>query len=187
MNKPPRESIVVTIGYRDSLVTVQHNGAILWKSKFGFGVVDWVIAMLDHVRTTQGLQVGRYTAEKIILCGDFLATSDADGEFLASGRVLASGEPQSIVLSTMIIANIMRARIHFLVDSLAQVLRRPPYEDAVPMGAKAQLPDEFLPMLDTHGIVLDGEYARIRGLDTVIQEALKLRVYVDRDAPPDLV
>jgi len=178
----PRESIVVTIGYRDSLVTVQHNGAILWGSKFGFGVVDWVFSLVDHLRTERNLLVGRTVVESVITqCGGLLVESETEWSMEIHGRNAVTGEPDWRMVFYVEVASVMNAHVLFLTDSLKQILRRPPHRKYSEDYNPRRLPDIYMRALNRHGIVLDGEYADTRGLDRVLQAALKLRVRVERD------
>jgi len=182
MNELSRESIVVSIGYQKTELTVQQNNRVLWRCGYSsFGMVDAVIGWMFYLRLKRDLEVGRVSAEELILKAELAESPDEDHrpKPRIAGLSLISMLPQAIEFSQSEIRHLMKSNIDSLTDMLRQAFRIAPWGE---IEFSWKLPDKYLPAL-SQGILRTGEYAHLSGLDRVLQEGLQLPVRVEPIAP----
>src|SRR5258708_9600096 len=58
---------VISVNFRETEVTARRNGEVIWRSGYGDGGVDWIIAFMGYMRSKHDLLIGRRTSEKAIV------------------------------------------------------------------------------------------------------------------------
>jgi rod shape-determining protein MreB len=112
------------------------------------------------------LLVGERTAENIkIAIGGVIEGNPMESE--VRGRDLVTGLPRQVIVTDSDIREAIMPSIISLVDGIKEVLET--------------TPPELLSDIIHRGLVLSGGGALLRGLDVMLQNALKIPIYVAED------
>jgi len=120
----------------------------------------------NYMKDEFKLLIGERTAENIkIAIGSVLEGSPMEAE--VRGRDLVTGLPRQVIVTDSDIREAIMPSILGLVDGIKEVLET--------------TPPELLSDIIRQGLVLSGGGALLRGLDVMIQNVLKIPVYVAED------
>ncbi|HLP86711.1 MAG TPA: rod shape-determining protein [Candidatus Paceibacterota bacterium] len=122
--------------------------------------------IMNYMRDEFKLLIGERTAENIkIAIGSVIEGNPMEAE--VRGRDLVTGLPRQVIVTDSDIREAIMPSILSLVDGIKEVLET--------------TPPELLSDIIHRGLVLSGGGALLRGLDTLIQNALKIPIYVAED------
>ncbi len=122
--------------------------------------------IMNYMKDEFKLLIGEKTAENVkIAIGSVLENDAMEAE--VRGRDLVTGLPRQVIVTDSDIREAIMPSIHSLVDGIKEVLET--------------TPPELLSDIMHRGLVLSGGGALLRGLDTLLQNALKIPIYVAED------
>jgi len=122
--------------------------------------------IVNYMRDEFKLLVGERTAENIkIAIGSVLEGEPLEAE--VRGRDLVTGLPRQVIVTDSDIREAIMPSVLSLVDGIKEVLET--------------TPPELLSDIMNRGLVLSGGGALLRGLDTLIHNAIKIPVYIAED------
>ncbi|HXE72213.1 MAG TPA: rod shape-determining protein, partial [Candidatus Nitrosotenuis sp.] len=163
----PEGKMVVDIGGGTSDVAVVASGGMVVSEaiRAGGNALDEAIARL--VRRKYNLMIGERTAEalKIALGSAFPGSEPQRMEI--SGRDLVDGLPRGVVISDEEVREAVEEPVLALVEAVKRVLER--------------TPPELSADLLSHGIVLTGGGAQLRGLDQLLARTTGVPVRLAQD------
>jgi rod shape-determining protein MreB len=122
--------------------------------------------IVNYMKDEFKLLVGERTAENIkIAIGSVMEGNPMEAE--VRGRDLVTGLPRQVIVTDSDIREAIMPSVISLVDGVKEVLET--------------TPPELLSDIIHRGLVLSGGGALLRGLDTMIQNVLKIPIYVAED------
>jgi len=164
--KDPVGSMVVDIGGGTTDIAVISLGGIVRSKNLKIAGDKLNSDILTYLRDEFKLLIGEKTAENVkIAIGTVISGNFMEAE--VRGRDLVTGLPREVIVTDGDIREAMSASIANLVDGIKEVLET--------------TPPEILADVMHRGIVLAGGGALIQGLDVLLQNALKIPVYVAED------
>lgn len=168
----PTGAMVVDIGGGTSEVAVISYGDIVTSRSVRVAGDDFDEAITEYIRKNHNLLIGERTAEDIKLKIGSAHSYDGEGAMGVKGRDLATGLPKNIEISS---------------EEVREALSRPVSEivEAVKFALEKTPPELAADIID-RGIMLTGGGALLRGLDKVLNEEVKIPVYI-AERPLDCV
>lgn len=122
--------------------------------------------IVNYIKDEFKLLIGERTAENIkIAIGGVLEGSPMEAE--VRGRDLVTGLPRQVIVTDSDIREAIMPSILSLVDGIKEVLET--------------TPPELLSDIINRGLVISGGGALLRGLDTMIQNSIKIPIYIAED------
>jgi len=159
-------SIIVDIGGGTTDVAViSLSGVVRSKNlKIAGDVLNTDI--MNYMRDEFKLLVGERTAENIkIAIGNVLEGNPMEAE--VRGRDLVTGLPRQVIVTDADVREAIMPSVLSLVDGIKEVLET--------------TPPELLSDIIHRGLVLSGGGALLRGLDVMLQNVIKIPIYVAED------
>lgn len=159
-------SVIVDIGGGTTDVAViSLSGVVTSKNlKIAGDLLNANIA--NYMRDEFKLLIGERTAENVkIAIGSVVEGDPIEAE--VRGRDLVTGLPRQVIITDADIREAIMPSIVSLVDGIKEVLET--------------TPPELLSDIIHRGLVLSGGGALLRGLDNMIQDVIKIPVYVAED------
>ncbi|QIK56486.1 rod shape-determining protein [Erysipelothrix sp. HDW6A] len=168
----PQGSMVLDIGGGTTDVAILSLGEIVTSTSLKVAGDRLDSDIIKYVKDTYKLLIGDRTAEEIKthigVAGKDVISELESSTFAVSGRDLVTGLPNTIVLNAEETELAMKESLQDIVRACRTVLE--------------QTPPELSADIVTRGIVLTGGGALLRGLDTLISNALGIPVYVAGNA-----
>jgi rod shape-determining protein MreB len=122
--------------------------------------------IMNYMKDEFKLLIGEKTAENVkIAIGSVLPDNPMEAE--VRGRDLVTGLPRQVIVTDSDIREAIMPSVLSLVDGIKEVLET--------------TPPELLSDVMHRGLVLSGGGALLRGLDTLLQSALKIPIYIAED------
>ena len=122
--------------------------------------------IMNYMKDEFKLLIGEKTAENVKIAIGSVIESDAM-EAEVRGRDLVTGLPRQVIVTDSDIREAIMPSIISLVDGVKEVLET--------------TPPELLSDIMHRGLVLSGGGALLRGLDTLLQNTLKIPIYIAED------
>ncbi len=164
--KEPQGSMIIDIGGGTTDIAVISLGGIVKSKNLKIAGDKLNQDIMTYMRDEFKILIGEKTSEEIkiaigsVLPGEYMETA-------VRGRDLLTGLPREVVVTDSDIRDAISASVKELVDGVKDVLEN--------------TPPEILADVMHRGITLSGGGALLLGLDTLLQSALKLPVYVVDD------
>ena len=164
--KEPIGCMIIDIGGGTTDIAVISLGGIVRSKNLRVAGDKLNSDIITYLKDEFKLLIGEKTAEAVkIAIGSVLEGESVEAE--VRGRDMVTGLPKAVVLTDTDIRESMAPSIAQLIDSVKEVLET--------------TPPEILSDMMHRGIVLVGGGALITGLDTILQNVLKIPVYVAED------
>jgi rod shape-determining protein MreB len=123
--------------------------------------------IISHVRSEFKMLIGEKTAESVKMAIGSVIEEGSHVEAVIRGRDLITGLPREVVITDSDIREAISTSIDTLVESVREVLET--------------TPPEILADIMRSGIVLVGGGAQLKGLDALLTQWLKVKVFVADD------
>jgi rod shape-determining protein MreB len=164
--KDPVGSMIIDIGGGTTDIAVISLGGIVKAKSLKIAGDKLNTDIISYLRDEFKLLIGEKTAESIKMAiGSVIPSTPMEAE--VRGRDLVTGLPREVVVTDSDIREAIGASVGNLVDGIKEVLET--------------TPPEILADVMNRGIVLVGGGALIQGLGTLLQNMLKLPVYIADD------
>lgn len=161
-------SMVVDIGGGTTDIAVISLGGAVVTDSIKVAGNSFDDAIIRYMRKKYNLLIGERTAEDIKINVGTAYPTKEKLTMEVTGRNLISGLPKTITVSSDEVLEALEEALQSIVDTIHGVLERTPPELAADISE--------------NGIVMTGGGSLLRGLDTLLQEMLKLPIYVAEDA-----
>ncbi len=164
--KDPVGSMIIDIGGGTTDVAVISLGGIVKSRNLKIAGDKLNNDIISYMRDEFKLLIGEKTAESVKMA----IASAIQGEYMESyvrGRDLLTGLPREVVVTDSDIREAISLSVAELVDGVKDILET--------------TPPEILSDIMRGGVVLSGGGALLHGLDTLLQNVLKIPVYVVDD------
>ncbi len=164
--KEPIGSLVIDIGGGTTDIAVISLGGIVRSKNLKIAGDKLNNDIISYLRDEFKLLIGEKTAESVkIAIGSVIPTAGLEAQ--VRGRDLVTGLPREVIITDSDIREAISLSIANLVDGVREVLET--------------TPPEILSDVMNRGIILVGGGALIQGLDTYLQNALKIPIYIVED------
>jgi len=164
--KEPVGSMVIDIGGGTTDIAVISLGGIVRSKNLKIAGDCFNADIMTYTRDEFKLLIGEKTAENVkIAIGRVVSGPTLEAEI--RGRDLVTGLPRQIIVTDGDIREAISASVNTLIDGIKEVLE--------------MTPPEILSDIMHRGIVLVGGGGLIQGLDLLLQNVLKIPVYVAPD------
>jgi rod shape-determining protein MreB len=164
--KSPIGSMVIDIGGGTSDIAVISLGGIVKSKNLRIAGDKLNNDIVAYLRSEFKILIGEKTAEEIKI-GVGSVMPDQPMELSVKGRDLVTGLPREVIITDGDVREAMAQSISNLVETVKEVLET--------------TPPEVIADVMQRGIYLVGGGALIRGLDTLLNEELKIPVYIASD------
>lgn len=164
--KEPIGSMIIDIGGGTTDIAVISLGGIVRSKNLKIAGDKFNNDISTYIKDEFKLLIGEKTAENIKLA----ITALIPGTFMEAevrGRDLVTGLPREVIVTDSDVREAIMPSVSILVDGIKEVLET--------------TPPEILADVMYRGIVLTGGGALLRGLDTYLNEALKIPIYIAED------
>lgn len=167
--KDPVGSMVVDIGGGNTDVAVVSLNGIVQSQNLRVAGDTFNQNIISYIRDEFKILVGEKTAEDLKLqIGNVLVSNKKDTvEVPIKGRDLVSGLPREVIITDTDVREAIAVSIDSLIETVKRVLET--------------TPPEILSDVMARGVYLTGGGAHIKGLAEVLEEQLKIPVYVADD------
>lgn len=166
--KDPVGSMVVDIGGGTSDVAVVSLNGIVQSENLRVAGDTFNQNIISYVRDEFKILIGEKTAEYLKLeIGNVATKKGEEKEVAIRGRDLVSGLPREVMVTDSDIREAIAVSVDSLIETIKKVLE--------------STPPEILSDVMQRGVHLVGGGSQIRGLPDVLEEFLKIPVYVAND------
>lgn len=163
----PVGNMVIDIGGGTTDIAVISLGGIVSSKNLRIAGDKLNQDIISYIRNEFKILIGEKTAENIkIKIGSVLPGEESD-EMEVRGRDLITGLPREVVITDSDVREAMSQSIDMLVESVKEVLET--------------TPPEILGDVMRRGIYLVGGGALIKGIDRLINDFLKIPIYIAED------
>ncbi len=159
----------IMIDTRITEVTLKKGDTIEYRSGFGVAGVELNNALIEYLKTHYNLLIGRLTAENIILQYGSVLPLEDEQTTAVQGRDMSSGYPNKATFT----ATEVRLAINDVLDHIVSNVTLSLTYNLNRMSKEIQ--DAVM----TNGIILRGDFGKIKRLDERFQEATGLKVTVE--------
>ncbi len=164
--KEPVGSMIIDLGGGTTDVAVISLGGIVRSKNLKIAGDRFNADITTYVKDEFKLLIGEKTSENIKLAIASLTPTNFM-EATVRGRDLVTGLPREVILTDSDIREALMPSVAILVDGVKEVLET--------------TPPEILSDIMHRGIVLTGGGALLRGLDILLQDMLKIPVFIAED------
>ena len=166
--KEPVGSMVVDIGGGTSDVAVVSLNGIVQSQNLRVAGDAFNQNIISYIRDEFKILIGEKTAEELKLeIGNVLSDKKNSVEVPVKGRDLISGLPREVIITDADIREAISNSIDSLIETIKSVLET--------------TPPEVLSDVMSRGVYVSGGGANITGLKEILEEYLKIPVYVADD------
>jgi rod shape-determining protein MreB len=163
----PTGNLVIDIGGGTTEIAVISLGGIVSQSTIRIGGHDIDEAIIDYLRRSHGLAIGRMTAEEVKQVAGSAMPQDKRREYKIKGRDLVGGLPKTITISPNDLVPIIESVIEKIVFTVRNTIE--------------QTPPELVSDIIEHGIVLTGGMAQLTLLDRLMSKVIGVPVIVGQN------
>ncbi len=163
----PAGNMVIDIGGGTTDIAVISLGGIVRSKSLKIAGDKMNNDIISYVRNEFKILIGEKTAENVKIAIGVVVPGPTSHEAAIRGRDLVTGLPREVILTDADIREAMSQSIDNLVDSVKEVLET--------------TPPEIMADVMQRGIYLVGGGALIRGLDSLIEQAVKIPVHIVDD------
>lgn len=168
----PMGSMVVDIGGGTTEVAVISLGDIVASRSVRVAGNKFDEDIISYVKKKYNLLIGERTAENVKIQVGSAFSYDDEGSMEIKGRNLVDGLPKNVEISAVEVREALEDSLHMIVDAIKTTLE--------------STPPELAGDIISHGIMLTGGGALLRGLDQLISQQTGMTVHV-ADSPLDCV
>lgn len=162
----PKASLIVDIGGGTTDIALIALGGIVRSLNFRVAGDHFNVKVLEYLRDEFKILVGEQTSEEIkITIGSALETEYS--EFEVRGRDLVSGLPRALVVTDGDIREALDYSVSLVVSGIREVLET--------------TPPEMVSDILQGGIILSGGGALLQGLPDLLEQELKIPVFIAED------
>lgn len=165
--KDPVGSMVIDIGGGTTDIAVISLGGIVRSKNLHIAGDRMNNDVINYVRDEFRVLIGERTAESVKIAIGSAIKGASPMEAVIRGRDLVTGLPREVVVTDSDIRDALASSISGLIDAVKEVVET--------------TPPEVLSDVMSRGIILVGGGALLRGLDTVLSQALNVPIYVAND------
>lgn len=165
--KEPVGSMIIDMGGGTTDIAIISLGGIVQSKNLRIAGDTLNSDIISYIRDEFKILIGERTAENIKMAIGSVVKVDPPMEASVRGRDLVSGLPREVVITDSDIKEAIAPSINQLVDAVKEVLEA--------------TPPEILSDVMNRGVVLVGGGALLHGLDTLLQEMLKMPVHIASD------
>lgn len=163
----PTGNLVIDMGGGTTEIAVISLGGIVSQSTVRIGGNDIDEALLDFLRRSYSLAIGRKTAEEVKQVAGSAMPGDKRQKYKIKGRDLVGGLPKTITISPNELVPIIENVIEKIVFSVRNTIE--------------QTPPELVSDIIEHGIVLTGGMSQLALLDRLMSKVIGVPVMVSQD------
>lgn len=163
----PAGNMIIDIGGGTTDIAVISLGGIVRSKSLKIAGDKMNNDIISYIRNEFKILIGEKTAEDVKIAIGVVVAGTTPHESAIRGRDLVTGLPREVVLTDADIREAISQSIDNLVDSVKEVLET--------------TPPEILADVMHRGIYLVGGGALIRGLDKLIEDFVKIPVYIADD------
>jgi rod shape-determining protein MreB and related proteins len=163
----PVGSMVIDIGGGTSDVAVISLGGIVMSKNVRIAGERLDADIISYIRNEFKILIGEKTAEELKIAACSVLPGDAPIEESVRGRDLVTGLPREVIITDSDIREAISVSVDHLIDAIKEVLE--------------STPPEVLSDVMRRGSFLVGGGALIRGMPELLNEMLKLPVFVADD------
>lgn len=180
-NDHPNTVFTISVNFRNTEIYVEQNNQIIWRVTLQMGGIDLIFALMNYLRLDHDLQVGRMTAEIIVLTLG-LDTPSKDHRTTIRGRNLKTNLPGQVEITDIQVSKGLEFQLGDFTYRISAIFRNQgndvPEEnyglDRVPAYLERFLLDSL--------VILTGEFGKLVGLATSLENALKTAVTMDENS-----
>lgn len=165
--KDPVGSMIIDIGGGTTDIAVISLGGIVRSKNLHIAGDRMNNDVINYVRDEFRVLIGERTAESVKIAIGSAIKGSSPMEAVIRGRDLVTGLPREVVVTDSDIRDALASSISGLIDAVKEVVET--------------TPPEVLSDVMSRGIILVGGGALLRGLDTVLSQALNVPIYVAND------
>lgn len=160
-------SMLVDIGGGNTDIAVMSLGGIVRSKNLRIAGDKLNQDIISYVRSEFKILIGEKTAEQVKMAIGSVMEEGGSLQAVVRGRDLITGLPREVILTDQDLREAISQSIDTLIESVREVLET--------------TPPEILSDIMRSGVVLVGGGAQLRGLDTLLQQWLKVPVMVADD------
>lgn len=165
--KDPVGSMIIDIGGGTTDIAVISLGGIVRSKNLHIAGDRLNNDVINYIRDEFRVLIGERTAESVKIAIGSAIKGASPMEAVIRGRDLVTGLPREVVVTDSDIRDALASSISGLIDAVKEVVET--------------TPPEVLSDVMSRGIILVGGGALLRGLDTVLSQALNVPIYVAND------
>lgn len=156
--------VIIDIGGGKTEVNVVSMGGVVVGRGIKTAGNDLDFCIINYIKMKYGLLIGQNSAEKIKMeIGNLLEKDSSERDFaLVRGRDLETGLPKSVKVSDSEIREAISLEISKIIKVVREVLD--------------ETPPELMEDVLKRGIVLVGNGSKVRGIESLIEKEIKIRV-----------
>jgi len=159
-------SVIVDIGGGTTDIAVISLSGIVCSKNLKIAGDLLNMNIINYMKEEFKLLIGERTAENIkIAIGGVLDNNHMEAE--VRGRDLVTGLPRQVIVTDSDIKEAIMPSIYSLIDGIKEVLET--------------TPPEIISDIINRGLVISGGGALLRGLDIMLQNVLKIPIYIAED------
>lgn len=161
-------SFICDIGGGTAEIAVLSLGGIVVNRSIRVAGDEMDEAIISFIRLKHSLLIGEQTAEQLkITVGSAYPVDKTEKQAVVRGRDIETGLPKSVRISESEIREAISPVTHEIMEAIAETIE--------------ETPPELIADIVEHGIVLAGGGAKLRGIDKLFAQELRMPVWVTDD------
>jgi rod shape-determining protein MreB and related proteins len=159
--------LIIDIGGGTTEISVISLGGIVVERCLRIAGDEFDEAIINFLRLKHGLIIGNLTAEEIKIAIGSAIPFSKEKQFVARGRNMEKGLPQSLKINSSEIREAMAGVVNQIINTTSELLE--------------ETPPELVADIIRNGIVLAGGGSLLFGIDKAIAQATKMPVWIADD------
>lgn len=163
-----RGNFICDIGGGTAEIAVLSLGGIVVNRSIRVAGDEMDEAVISFIRLKHSIYIGEQTAEQLkIIIGSAYPVDKTEKQAVVRGRDIETGLPKSIRVSESEVREAISPVVHEIIEAIAETIE--------------ETPPELIADIVEHGIVLAGGGAKLRGIDKLLAQELRMPVWVADD------
>ncbi len=159
--------LIVDIGSDSTNIGLVSLGTVVSNTAIDVGSGNYDDKIIDYIKRKHSLLIGKITAERVKIMIGSVIKKDEIEYFEVKGKNLKKGIPAVKRISSKEIATLFRPDVKKIIEAIYDVV--------------SNTPNELESDVKQYGIILTGGGSMIYGIDTLIANTLKLKVYMSEN------
>ena len=163
----PSGRLIVNFGGGICEISVVSLGTVIAHSELNIGSNDFYMRIIDYIRNTHNILIGKNTAEKVKIAIGCAHNRFEDEYFTIKGKDLVTGFPVSKSISSSELVHIFYDDIKKIADEITSIIMTIPFELTVD--------------IENYGIIICGNASQLKGFKDLIDSVCNIKSYVSEE------
>ena len=163
----PSGRLIVDFGGGICEISVVSLGTVIAHSELNIGSNDFDLRIIDYIRNTHKILIGKNTAEKVKIAIGCAQRQTDDEYFTVKGKDLLTGFPVSKNISASELVHIFYDDVKKIAEEITSIIMSVPFELTVD--------------IESYGIIISGNASLLKGFKDLIDAVCSIKSYMSEE------